>query len=176
MMHELFIQGLEWEVKVTALMYPNDVWLIQPRVRGVCPLICWHVPYVHVSSKTKELMCINGYLWWYVKQLLSFKLSPSNWDVATGPKPSLTTDHMSLSHSLDFGGVQWSGCRNCSRLNLLLLSTLHPCRFLFHMQVMLLARSYYRLSSLAIAPTIVYHVEPDCKGSHTNLAGQHQKK
>ena len=27
-------------------------------------------------------------------------------DVATGPNVSLTTDHMFLSHSLDFGGIQ----------------------------------------------------------------------
>ena len=27
-------------------------------------------------------------------------------DVATGPNLSLTTDHMYLSHSLDFGGIQ----------------------------------------------------------------------
>ena len=45
--------------------------------------------------------------------------------------------------------------------------------------------SYYRLSSLAItyvdgatstlSSTIVYHVEPDCKGQYANLAGWHQK-
>ena len=63
-------------------------------------------------------------------------------DVATGPNLSLTTDHMFLMHSLDFGVIQWSRCRNCSRLN--------PCRFPFHMQGMILTRSYYRLSSLAI--------------------------
>ena len=94
-------------------------------------------------------------------------------DVATGPNLSLTTDHIFLSHSLDFGHIQWSKCRNCSRLNLLLLLTLHPCRFPFHIQVMILARSYYRLSSLAItsvdgccltlSSTIVYCIEPDCK-------------
>ena len=26
-----------------------------------------------------------------------------------------------------------------------------------------------------LSSTIVYHVEPYCKGQHTNLAGQHQK-
>ena len=67
---------------------------------------------------------------------------------ATGPNLSLTTDHMSLSCSLAFGGIQWSGCRNYSRLNMLLLSTHCLCRFAFHMQVMILVRSYYRLSSL----------------------------
>ena len=34
-------------------------------------------------------------------------------DVATGPNLSLTTDHMFLLCSLDFGHIQWSGCRNC---------------------------------------------------------------
>ena len=72
-------------------------------------------------------------------------------DAATGPVLSLTTNHMCLSHSLDFGiCIQWSGCRNCFWLCLLLLSTLCPCRFLFHTQVMIPARSYYRLSNLAI--------------------------
>ena len=69
---------------------------------------------------------------------------------ATGPNLSLTTDHMCLSCSLDFSFVQWSGCRNCFWLYVLLLLTLHPCRFPFHMQNMILMRSYYRLSSLAI--------------------------
>ena len=64
-------------------------------------------------------------------------------DVFTGPNLSLTTDHMFLLHSLDFGGIQWSGCRKCFRLYLLLLLTLCPCRFPFHMQVMILMRSYY---------------------------------
>ena len=27
-----------------------------------------------------------------------------------------------------------------------------------------------------LSSTIVYHVEPDCKGQHANLTGQHQKK
>ena len=70
--------------------------------------------------------------------------------VATGPNLSRTTDHVFLLCFLDFGGIQWSGCRNCFRLYLLLLFTLHPCRFLFHMQDMILMRSYYRLSSLAV--------------------------
>ena len=156
MMHEHFMWGLYWEVKVTALIYPNDVWLIQSRISGACPLICWCLSYVHVSSKMKELMCVNGYLWWHVKWLLYFKVSPSNClgDVVIGPNLSLSTDHMSLSYSLDFDGVQWSRCRTCSGLNLLLLSTLHPCRFPFYMQVIILMRSDYRLSSLAV--TSVY--------------------
>ena len=64
---------------------------------------------------------------------------------------------------------------------LLLLLTLHTCRFLFHTQVMILMSSYYRLSSLAVAPvdgccltspsTIVHCKEPVCKGQGTKLAG-----
>ena len=141
-----FIRGLYWVLKVTVLMCSNDAWLIQSKVSGVCPLICWCMLYVHASSKMKELMCINGYqwyTWWCVKQLLSFKASPSKLfrDVATGPNLSLTTDDMFLLCSLDFGCIQWSGCENCSRLNLLLLLTLCPCRFPFHTQVMILVRS-----------------------------------
>ena len=65
-------------------------------------------------------------------------------DVTTGPNLSLTTDHMILLHSLDFGCIQWSRCRSFFRLYLLLLLTLHPCKFLFHTQVMILVRSYCR--------------------------------
>ena len=147
------IQGLYWALKITVLMCWNDAWLIQSEVGGMCPLSFWHMPYVHASSKMKELICINGYqwyTWWCVKQLLSFKVSLSKLyrDVATGPNLSLTTDHMFLLHFLDFDGIQWSIYRNCSRLNLLLLLTLHPYRFPFHMQVMILTRSYYRLPAL----------------------------
>ena len=56
-----------------------------------------------------------------VLQSMSIKLFR---DVATGPTLSLTVDHMCLSCSLDFGSIQWSRCRNCFRLCLLLLSTL----------------------------------------------------
>ena len=109
----LFIWGLYWALKVTVLMCPNDAWLIKSKVSGLCPLICWHVLYVHGSPKMKELMCIEGnqwYTWWCVKRLLSFQVSPSKLfrDVATGPNLSLTTDHMFLSCSLDFGGIQQS--------------------------------------------------------------------
>ena len=134
-------------------MHPNDVRFIQLRVSGGCPLICWSMPYVCASSKLKELLCVNAYkwyIWWCIKSAIALqsKYIKLFRDVAT--VPSLTTDHMFLPHSLNFGGVQWSGCRNCSRLNLLLLLTLHPCRFPFYMQVMILMRSYYRLSSLAV--------------------------
>ena len=90
-------------------------------------------------------------------------------NVATGPNLSLTTDHIFLSCFLDFGGMQCPGCKTCFRLYLLLLSTLHPCRFLFHMQVMILMRSYYRLSRLAIASVdgcylyIIIHNSISCR-------------
>ena len=88
-------------------------------------------------------------------QLSSYYLSgaicQSVRDAVTGPILSLTTNHMCSSHSLGFGfPIQWSGCRNCFWLCLLLLSTLHLCRFPFHTKVMILTRSYYRLSSCAI--------------------------
>ena len=78
-------------------------------------------------------------------------------NVATGPNLSLTTDHMCLLHSLDFGCIQWSRCRNCFRQYLLLLSTLHPCRFPIHMQDMILMRSYYRLSVDGCCLYIIIH-------------------
>ena len=71
-------------------------------------------------------------------------------DTATGPNLSFTTDHMCLLHSLDFGCIQWFGWWNCFWLCLLLLSTVCPCRFPFHTQVITLTRSYYRLSSLSV--------------------------
>ena len=130
---------------------PTDVWLIQSRVSGACPLIWWGVCHMHVHLQSGQLLCKSGA---FVDVWRSY--CPSNKSInlyrgfATDPNLSLTTDHTSILHSLDFGGVQWSRCRSCSRLNLLLMLTLHPCRFLFYMQVMILARSYYRLSSLAI--------------------------
>ena len=73
-------------------------------------------------------------------------------NAATGTILSMTINHMCLSHSLDFGSyAQWSRCRNFFWLCLLLLLTVYPCRFLFHMQVMILVKSYYRLFSLAVA-------------------------
>ena len=75
------------------------------------PLICWHLPYVCVSSKVRVLLCSSGYqlyTWWYVKaaivlQSKSIKLFR---DAATGPNLSLTTDHIYLSCSLEFGCIQ----------------------------------------------------------------------
>ena len=130
---------------------PNDVSLIQSRLCGVCSLICFSVPYVCLSSKWRVLLCKSG-----VSVDVCSGYYPSNKFIklyrvlATGPNLSLLTDHMSLLCSLDFSGIQLSRCRTCSRLNLLLLSTLHLCRFPFYMQVMILTRSYYKLSSLAI--------------------------
>ena len=51
----------------------------------------------------------------------------------------------------------------------LLLSTLHPCRYSFHMQAMIFARSC-ELFFPAIA-SVVYCMVPGCKGQHFNLAG-----
>ena len=34
-------------------------------------------------------------------------------DAANGSNISLTTDHMCLPHSMDFGCIQWSRCRKC---------------------------------------------------------------
>ena len=118
-----------------------------------------HVPWsadvchMHVYlKKWRDVLCISSAsidVWsGYCTSNKSIKLDRG---VATGPNLSLTIHHMSLSCSLDFGGIQWSRWRNCSRLNLMLLLTLHPCRFQFYMQVMILMRSYYRLSSLAVA-------------------------
>ena len=155
-------------------MCPNNAWLIQSKVSGMCPLICWCMSYVCASSKVIQLLCINGYqwyTWWCVKWLLSFKVSPSNCfrDVATDPNLSLTTDHIFLLHSLDFCGIQLPGCRNCFRLYLLPLSTLHLCRFPFYMQVMILMRSYHGLFSLAVTSVdgcclyIIIHNNISCR-------------
>ena len=88
-----------------------------------------------------------------VKLLLSFKVNGSfmcggcDW---SDPK-SCNRWYVQLLCSLDFGYcIQWSRCRNSFCLCLLLLLTLCPGRFLFYTQVMILMRSYYRLSSLAI--------------------------
>ena len=90
-------------------------------------------------------------------------------DAATGPILSLTTNHVCLLHSLDFEiCIQWSRCRNCSWLCWLLLLTLHLCRFPFHTQVLILVRSYCRLSSLVIASVdgcclyIIIHKSMSC--------------
>ena len=83
-----------------------------------------------------------------VLQSNSINLSIYSRNAATGPTLSLTTDHMYLLCSLDFGMfIQWSGCKNC----FLVLLTLDLCRFPFHTQDTVLVRSYYRLSSLAVA-------------------------
>ena len=162
------MNGSKW-----CLMDPN--W--QTEVIGAYPLICWHVPYACASSKVKVLLCFE----WLsavhmvvvlceaaiVLQSKSIKLFR---DAAAGPNLSLTTDHMCLSCSLDCGGcIQWSGCRNCFWLCLLLLLTLHWCRFPFHMQDMILTRSYCRVSSLAITSVdgcclyIIIHNSISCR-------------
>ena len=69
---------------------------------------------------------------------------------------------------------------------LLVASVNSMCRFPFHMQVMILMKSYNRLSSLTITSVDgcclyiiiqkVCYEEPDQTGWHTKMAGQHQKK
>ena len=87
---------------------------------------------------------------------------------------------------LDFGWFfQWSLSRDYKWLQLLLTSTLWPCRLKLYSQAMIFMRSC-RLRFLAItsvdgaastlSSTIVYHMLPGCKGQYANLAGWHQKK
>ena len=111
------------------LMDPN--WWTE--VSDACPLIYGCMPSVCTFSKVKVLLFFDWlsvvHMLWLccVKHLLSFTVSLSICfrDVATGPNLSLTTDHMYLSCSLDIGMfIQWSRCRNCFWLCLLLLSTL----------------------------------------------------
>ena len=147
----IYIWGLIWKFKVTAWIGPNDAWWIKLKVSGAYLLIFWCMPYVHVSSKVAMLLCLNGYqqyTWWCVESaiVLQSKYIKLFRDVATGPNLSLTC----LSCSLNFGGIQWSWCWNCFWLYLLLMLTLCPCRFPFHTQDIILARSYYRLSNLAV--------------------------
>ena len=110
---------------------------------------------------------------WEVAIVLQSKSIKLFRDVATGPDQSLATDHMFSLCFLDSGGIQGSRCRNCFRQCLLLLSTLHPCRFPFHMQDIILARSYYRQSSLAVASVdgcclhIIIHLTADGKNATT---------
>ena len=93
-------------------------------------------------------------------------------DAATGPILSLTTNHVCLSCALDFDFgicIQWSRCRNCFWLCLLLLLTLCPCRLPFHTQVMIPTRPCYRLASLAVASVdgcclyIIIHNSMSCR-------------
>ena len=90
-------------------------------------------------------------------------------DAVTGPNLCLTTDHMCLSHCLEFGGIQLSGCRNCFWTVSMLLSTLHPCRFPSIHRTWFLTRSYYRLSSFAVTSVdgcclyIIIHNSISCR-------------
>ena len=128
-------------------------------VSGTCPLICWHVLFFACFLKGGSVIiscliisCLHVVVvLCEVAIVLQSKCIRPFRDTATGLNLSLTTDHMYLLHSMDFGSsIQWSWCRNYFWLCLLLLSTLCLCRFPFHMQDMILMRSYYRLSSLAI--------------------------
>ena len=118
---------------------------------NTCPLISWCMPYACASSKGCKIPCISS-----ISIDVRSGCCPSNQSIklyrgiASGPNLSLTIDHKFLLHSLDFGVIQWSWWNNCSGQNLLILLTLHLCRFSFNMQVMILMGSYYRLSSLAV--------------------------
>ena len=104
------------------------------------------VPWVSIWGCT----CLDHVIRW----LLSFNFKSINYlrIAVTGPILSLTTNHVCSSHSLDLGFcIQWCRFRNCFQWYFFLLSTHCLYRFLFHKQVMILVRSYNRLSSLAIA-------------------------
>ena len=69
------------------------------------------MPYAHASSKVKELLCLRGLpvvhmVVCEVAIVLQSKSIKIFRDSATGPNLSLTTDHMCLLHSLDFGYIQ----------------------------------------------------------------------
>ena len=90
----------KWHVSLD----PNDIWLMQARVSGTCPLICWCVPYACVSSNLQELLCISGTpddVW---SGYCPSNKSTNNMykDFATGSYLSLTTDHMSWSKPVSY--------------------------------------------------------------------------
>ena len=145
----------------------------------MCPLICGHVPSAHAFFKGEKGLLFCNWLSRCAHILvvlyeaaIVLQSKPINQfkGAATGPILSLTTNHMCLLHTLDFGiCIQWSGCRNCFWLYLLLLLTLCLCRFPFHTQVMIPIRPYYRLSSLAITSVdacclyIIIHNSMSCR-------------
>ena len=121
---------------------------------GMCLLFC-----VYNSSKVKILCSLSvnlecTCLYHRINWLLSFNFKSviSLRDAVTGSILSLTTNHVCSLCSLDFGYcIQWSGFRNCFQWCLLLLLTLHLCRFSVSYTVHDLTRSYNWLSSLGIA-------------------------
>ena len=126
-----------------------------------CPLICGVMPSVHAFFKGEKVLLFCNWLsrcahvlvvLYEVAIVLQSKSINLFRDAATGQILSLATNHMCLLCSLDFGiCIQWSGCMNCFWLYFLLLLILHPCRFSFHMQAMILMRYYYRLSNLDVS-------------------------
>ena len=128
--------SLYWYPKVSVWMGQNGAWWIQ-----VVSLSKWWVSldlYAHAFYacffKGEEVLLFCN---WRSRcthvlfvmcdtaiGLQSKSINPFK-DAATGPILSLTTDHMCLLHSLDFGGcIQWSRFGNCFWLCLLLVLTL----------------------------------------------------
>ena len=135
----------------------------------MCVLWSVSVCLLHMLLRSQKMLlfwkwsswCTDGVAVMYEVAIVFWSKS-INWfrDSANGPNLRLTTDHMYLLHSLDFGICsQLSRCRNCFWLCLLLLLTLHPCRFPFHMQNMIFMRSYFRLFSLAIISVDGYYLD-----------------
>ena len=142
---------------------PNGAWWIQPDGQKEVMHILWSLVGCHLHVLLQRWKVLLFFDWLshcahvlvalceadIVLQCKSINLFR---DAVTGPILSLTTSHVHSSCSLDFGiSIQWSGCRKCFWLCLLLLLTLCLCKFLFHTQFMILMWSYYRVSSLAIA-------------------------
>ena len=95
----------------------GSIWsLVDPswwtEVSGMYPLICWCMPL----QRQKCYCVLNGYqLYTCGGSGVWSNYCPSKQvyqtvfrDSATGPNISLTTDHICLLCSLDFGCVQWS--------------------------------------------------------------------
>ena len=139
------LNGYKW-----CLMNSNW-WTV---VSGVCTLICCHMPYA--SSKVTVVLCLNGYwlyTWQCVKWLMSFKASLSNClgilqlEQTYVWKETICAYHIPWILVVFNDPDAWTAFKLC----LFLLWTLFPCRFLFHIQDMILTRSYYILSTLATA-------------------------
>ena len=136
----IFIWGLYWQLKITAWMGSNDAEWIQTDEQELVVHVHWSVGACHMHKHLQMLECYC--VWMAIGQSKSIKLFR---DSATGPNLSLTTDYMCLSHCLHFICSQWSGCMSVLTVSVASVD----CRFLFHVQVMILTRFSYRLSSLA---------------------------
>ena len=160
MLDEFPIKG-RWPV----FLDRNDAWFIQcVSLDQPIHAICVCIFKVQRDTRYSDMFIGDGSGYYPLDKFIKLYIG-----VASGPNLSLAIDHMFLLHFLDFAVIQWSLCRNCSGWNLLLLSTLHLCRFSFNMQLMILMRSNYRLSSLAIASVdgcclyIVIHNNTSCR-------------